>query len=617
MLLTLAHFPVRAQDTVPQLTALPERFFQVQDKSGFFWQALDNGALISGETQYLQSCFNLIVGGEPFTPSLGAAREPGAAERIDVRLEEKRTILTVTRDLWFDTERSGVRILDSFTNTGNSERVIEIVLRTTYPFAWQSLHGTGGRVLGAEPGRDLRQDDQSLGIHFSPSEGRHDTFFLIGSEKGGQIPEVKTSANSREIVLAYSISLPPGETRSLVHWVLQRNLADLGDDATLLAPFIQRGQWLDAGVPADLAGGMVNLTPAAFLAEAKTGANLKSLVGLNEWSEKKGVYRRGEDVLAMGPSSQIGGTLERKGDLVVDAAFRGEVGFPIAELAAVVGGGGEGRTPRWFLRDGRVYAGPLRRGELLWKAEGVAEGAPETIEPADFGWLLAATAQNDGAAPAKASHFFQLVDGSVLALALKPDTMVDWGTPWGQVSLPVAKISEAVREGSRLSEWRIRTVDGDCHGALPLTGAWTGTTTDGGTVELASSLVTRVWTTAAAPLLRRGDDSDWIDFAEVPAGLAPVQGLLSRGNDIVAGRLSTGDVSVRDGASYFAIEAERIESFVRLIEPDKSGLFLITLSGGEKIEVALTDPYLTMQTSHGAVELPTNQVLAYRSTPNP
>ncbi|MBU6178725.1 MAG: hypothetical protein KGR69_03635, partial [Verrucomicrobia bacterium] len=36
-----------------RLAELPERFFQIQDEAGFFWQALDNGALISGDTQYL------------------------------------------------------------------------------------------------------------------------------------------------------------------------------------------------------------------------------------------------------------------------------------------------------------------------------------------------------------------------------------------------------------------------------------------------------------------------------------------------------------------------------------------------------------------------------------
>jgi hypothetical protein len=117
------------------LNELPERFFQIQDDAGFLWQALDNGALISGDTQYLQSGLNLIVDGEPFAPTTGAVRDPSlGAEKIDVRLDEKRAGLTISRDFWFDTRRSGVRLLDSFTNTGSSERTLSVVVRTTYPF---------------------------------------------------------------------------------------------------------------------------------------------------------------------------------------------------------------------------------------------------------------------------------------------------------------------------------------------------------------------------------------------------------------------------------------------------------------------------------------------------
>lgn len=617
-LLLITRAPLVAQEAAaPALGPLPERFFQVQDKSGFFWQALDNGALISGETQYLQSGFNLIVDGEPFAPAMGAAREPGAGERIDVRLEEKRSLLTIHRDLWFDTERSGVRILDTFTNTGTTERIINVVLRTTYPFAWQSLHGSGGRVLGSEPGRDLRPSDQSLGVHFSPSEGRHDTFFLIGSEKGGQLPEIKTSANLRELVMHYSLAIPPGSTRALVHWVLQRNLADLGEDAAMVAPFIQRGQWLDAGVAVAQAGEIVNLTPAALLSEAKTGSNLRSLVGLNEWSDLNGFYRRAEDILARGPSSQVGGTLVRKGELVVDAAHLGEVPFTVEQLAAVAGGGGEGREPRWFLRDGRVYVGPLRKGELRWIAGGTAEEAAELLDPAEIGWLLAATAQNDGTPPAKATHFVQLVDDSVLALEVDAATPLEWGMPWGRLSLPVAEIVEAVREEGELPLWRLRSKQGDCHGVLPVTASWPGTGLGGKALELPSSLITRIWTTGATPLLARKAESDWVEFAEVPAGLAPAQGLLARGNHLIAGVLASGDVSVRDGSSVFAIDSTRIESLLRLIEPGKEGLFLVTLGGGEKIEVALMDTYLSLRTSRGVLELPTEQVLAYRNNPTP
>ncbi|MEM9018230.1 MAG: hypothetical protein AAGC68_14545, partial [Verrucomicrobiota bacterium] len=40
---------------------IPDRFVPLQDDSGYFWQAKENGALTSGTIQYLQSGLNLIV----------------------------------------------------------------------------------------------------------------------------------------------------------------------------------------------------------------------------------------------------------------------------------------------------------------------------------------------------------------------------------------------------------------------------------------------------------------------------------------------------------------------------------------------------------------------------
>ena len=175
---------VLAQETEGESVAeIPSRFFQIQDSNGFFWQAAGNGAITSGETQYLQSGLNWIVEGVPFAPSSALVRSPDEfADDSGVTLEEVRDSLTLKRDLWVDRERGGVRSLDTIQNRGGSAVTLEVVLRTTYPFAWQSLHGVDGELLSKDPVLTLDDRDFGLVVHFSAAEGRHDTFIVVGGE---------------------------------------------------------------------------------------------------------------------------------------------------------------------------------------------------------------------------------------------------------------------------------------------------------------------------------------------------------------------------------------------------------------------------------------------------
>ena len=159
----------KAVPTPPvRLGELPERFFQIQDEAGFFWQALDNGALISGDTQYLQSCLNLIVDGEPFAPKSGQVREPGTGgERIDLRLEEARATYAISRDVWFDTGRSGVRVFDVIRNTGNAELRLPV----------------GCDLVGVE----LLDDAVDLPSFRHPPAAA----YILGPERGSLSPEIQ------------------------------------------------------------------------------------------------------------------------------------------------------------------------------------------------------------------------------------------------------------------------------------------------------------------------------------------------------------------------------------------------------------------------------------------
>lgn len=611
--------PVAKELAPVVLPELPERFFQVQDSAGFLWQALDNGALISGETQYLQSGLNLIVDGEPFAPSKGSMREPGlGASKIDVALKEERGAYTLSRDFWFDTRRSGVRVLDSFVNTGNSPRTLSVVLRTTYPFAWQSLHGTGGAVLGTEPALSLRSTDVSLGVHFSPSEGRHDTFFLFGSEKGGLRPQLKASANSRELVFLYEFELKSGETKHLVHWILQRNLPDVAQDLAALAPFLQGGQWVDAGVSAEFQGRMVNLASASFAPETNSPGRLRTLSALQNFTDALGYRRQNSDLLWSGPNSQLAGELQREGTLEIDTV-NGPAKFPVAMLAAVRGGAGQGLIPQWYLRDGRVLLGSLSNGVLSWKGPSVSENGAEFIalDLAGLNVLLLRAAPEDGNPPAGTTHFLQSSGGAVIAVAATNENSIRWLGPAGEEKVAWDEVSDLARRSSGAPGWRVLRKDASTYPLILAPGPMTVPAATGDSIELVAAQVERIWRVDSNPVLETITGPEWVDFTEIPPGAGPASGLLLRGRQVFAGALAEGSLVFRDGNSLIKIDSSRVERIQRSGDPESQEVFVVGLNGGEELKVEIPLPYLALESAGRKLEFPIGLVMAYRKPAAP
>ena len=611
-----------------EITEIPDRFFPVQDSSGFFWQAFGNGALVSGDAQYLQSGLNLLVDGVAFAPGRALVREPqGGAEKTDLRLEEKRTDLTVSRDLWFDTRRSAVRLFDTFTNTSAAAKTVTVSLRTTYPFAWQSLHGTGGGLLSNDPALQLGARDYSLCVHFSPSEGRHDTLFVMGSEKGGQMAELKASANSRELTFVYPLEIPAGESRSLLHWIMQRNLPDVSQDLAAISPFIQRDRLIVPEVDPNSYARVANFAPTAFQIEATAPAQIKALVALNRLTDRIGFHRRSDDIMWMSPTNQIAGTVKREGSLTIGTPYTGEQQVLITDIAAVRGTAGNGRNPMIYLRDGRVLAGPIRSGEITWSIgattttpvapSATGPAAAEVVDSAMLNLLLLATGPNDGVAPAKTTHFLQLIDGTVLPIVAGADLEMDLTTPWGeekwlwsdlveagQVSLPSPRLRVVHRNGSEVS-------------ALLTTGTWSLTTAAGTTVEIPTSAVDRLWTAGGAGggrLTGNPAGTPWLDFAEVPAAQGPSAGFLLAGNQLIDAAFAGEKIALSEGGREWQVETARIVSLRRSPEPDAHGIVEVELDSGEKLSGRFTAPYIDLARNGVELEIPGSWILGYRKT---
>lgn len=619
------HVGISAQETevtsspvVPvKLSEMPERFFQVQDKLGYFWQSFGNGALVSGDTQYLQSGLNLIVDGLPMKPSEAQVREPAiGADRIDLQFVERRADGTISRDIWFDTERAGVRVVDTISNSSKIEKTVSVSLRTTFPFSWQSLHGSGGGLLSSATGFQLEPGDFSLGVHFNPAEGRHDTFFILGSEKEAQRPELKVSTNSRELTFIYSLVLPPGESRSLVHWVMQRSLPDMSGDLEVFSPFFQRGKMIQPGIDAAVFPRIVNFSPSAFQPDPAASAQLKALIALNGLMDRFGSHRRGEDLLWMSPTNQVSGVVGKEGSLTVSTPLTGDQEVKITEIAAIRGSAGSRQNSLIYLRNGRVLSGEVIKGQISWSGTGASGAASlpgEILDPNSLNLLLMATGPSDGVPPLKTSHFLQLSNGSVMALDGESVSGLHFNTPMGVRQFPISEVLEVAYALFPLPHYRLILKNGNSMIAFLAGGTLSFDSPSGEKIEIPPSLVDRIWTAGTQKLLSPSFNESWIDFSELPPGVGPREGFLLSGNTLIGGGFAEAVLVLSDGGIELKVETAKIRTMKRSDESGSGHLRVIELMSGDKIVGELSAKEVRISCDGGDWMVPADQLFAYRA----
>ncbi len=603
---------VHSQDR-ETLTDIPDKLFQLQDSQGFFWQASGNGALTSGETQYLQSGLNLIVAGTPFSPSKAEVRAPGeGVETVDVEFSEIREGLAVRRNLWFDADRAGVRVYDTITNSGNVSQTVSVELRTTYPFGWQSLHDLEGELLANEPALRLDERDMGLIVRFSPSEGRHDTVFIATSETGGMRPNLKASVNSRELTFAYDLILKTGESKSLLHWILQRNVPEISETGADVAGITQRGRLIRPGVgQADLES-LANFGAESFPDETVAPAQLRSLVALNSLTDRIGFHRRSDDLLWINSTNQISGKVSRDAKLTIEAAYVGETTIAMSEVAAIQGGSGMGRIPRIFLRDGQVLV-----GRTIAEGLGSLTGAEE--DPLDLdqiNLLLLGTEANDGAAPEGTDFFLEMKNGTVLASTGAASFSLNVATSWGQESPRITELSEVEFLTTPSPRWRIVSEGGSRFSGFLMGESFTLKVAGGVEVDIPPVAIQKMWRPAQAQSSISQSIEAWLDFDEVPEGLADGEVFLLAGNDLIRGNLGDKYLTLNQGDSFLRIAADRIASISRQFETvaEEAARFRIHLDNGDRLDGSFEDPYFQIKRGESLVSLPIDRLVAYRKT---
>ncbi|NNE90845.1 MAG: hypothetical protein HKN23_04290 [Verrucomicrobiales bacterium] len=610
--------PIFGQEGKPEpveLSEIPATFEEWQDEAGYTWQINKAGAILSGNTPYFQGGLTLFLNGQPFTPTEGVRYDGGQATESGAMLElrMKSDTLPTSRHLFFDAERSGLRVLDVIQNSSNRPQTVRLDYKSGFQYAWQDLHGTEGRLLGTKPGAGLGPRDFGLVVKFSQSDGRHDTMFITSGERDAARPVISFSSNNRELTFSYDLILKPGETAGIVHWVVQRNLRSAADAEAALRPFYSRRRLIRSLVPEKLTGAIVNFDEPSFPGEGAEPFDLDALVNLNEVLEKLRFHRRNEDVLWISAENQLAGTLNPEAKLKVATAF-GEKETGIAKVAAIEGGGGIGRKQRVFLRNGEVWAGEITAENLSMKID---EGWDvDEIKPDELGLLLCRISKEDGKSPTEDDLFLELRSADVLAISAKEaaESVLDVLSPWGADEVKFGDLAGLAYTRGSTPKFRLEKLDGSritvfLNGhPLALPGLETPPN--------AGDLV-RIWRSGDG--LKAGQPEEladaWLEFSDIgdPEEL-PLPACLLAGNNLLVGVLKADQLNLVS-RSVTAVNPKDVREIRRSLDEgnDRMPVFEVELKSGDVLSGRIRERMLVIESGGREWQVPVQHFVAYRN----
>ncbi len=602
---------LEAQQESGPFSEIPEKFSQRQDSLGFFWQVNQNGALTSGETQYLSSGLKLSVGGEEFTPQSGELLDESATNGVvDLLLLESRAGLKIQRSIWFDTERSGLRLIDRIENTGKQNVTIPVDYKSTFPFAWQNLHGTSGQILSRDPEPTLEAEDLGVLVRFSKADGRHDTLLVASGPGENMKPLLSVSSNSRELGLGYKLTIAPGESSVLIHWILQRNLGEPAGVVEVIKPFFESGRLLDSRLDSGLISSVVNFPASAFPKDGGVPVRLDSLIALNRMLDSKGIHRRAEDFLQVSANNRITAQVNPKAAITVVNEHVGELRFPITRVAAIQGGGAMGNNPVVFLRDGQAFGGNIE-GENLTL---ISEGGKETkIEISELNLLSLKLNSADGSRPAGVNRFVQLRGGSVIGVANGADASLKVATSFGPKKLMFSQIAEWGYLSAEHPEFVVVMKDGSRFSAFFSEPTLTFSQAGERSLSLPASLCERLWDVERTFLSLDNSVDAWVSLEEVPDRVRGETNILLASNGLLSGALSEDLITLVDEGSAIQVPIQDIASIQRDFEAEEDGVFVVKLKSGDEISGQIQQKMLTISASVGECRIPIGSLFSYEA----
>lgn len=405
------------------------------DSKGHDWYVEQNGSLQrQGDSpSMIGSCAVLQIAGQTFYTQQAQVTPDGRVMRMTS--PQAMGGVNVTRTITLMDREGAMRYVEELTNTTARDLSLVVELR----------HGFGGsaREVVSDLGRVFKDvlNDQESGVAGLPqdAEGSTPALLILARSARSMAPLKIRVQNKYQVTMTFQLTLPAGETRSLVHALAQVALPPSADTAQLARAFAAlRLDRLAKGLPKSVVKTAVNLGGPVFSMDPAS------------WFPKDywGLVPADSDQLALGKGTLLRGRMEggsvgwRRGGTTLQV--------PRERVAAVSGPAfaGDGRFWLW-LRDGQRWLGAMEPPGCKFALNNSSELPVQNLDR-----LVFARSSDEWKKPE--GLLAELASGERLSVVPSGDATLR--TEWGKLVTPWAGMLACQRlEGSLDSVFVLRS----------------------------------------------------------------------------------------------------------------------------------------------------------------
>jgi hypothetical protein len=380
---------------------VPAQFNPRNDTAGTNWDIQPNGCIGDGSNDCFDNGAVLLVSAREIQFRDQKQTQDGA----ELVLSGNVPKATVIRRILVDAPRQAARYLEIVTNTTPQKIQVVLEVRSRLGDTPAQLVWNDGKPAVSGP---LPKKCVALAAIHQPNNGRPGVVWIIGDTRASVPPTVEIR-DQRMVVVRYTMDLAPQQSRTVLHYVLQRQGLQAAQLNETIKP-LWRHALVKPAIPTAYKRLLSNFPTGTASAdeEADETPRLPVIAAL---LERAGVTdTAGKDLVGVGRSEaeRMTGLLSG-GPLAITTEF-GPLTIPVAELAGAESGGFRTLV---HLRTGETLTTGNIKGALRLETEA---GVDLPVEPAQVAWVVAKRSPTDGVVPADQVGVLLLTDGSRIAV---------------------------------------------------------------------------------------------------------------------------------------------------------------------------------------------------------
>ena len=422
------------------------RFSTVRDSNGYYWTINSNGSVRSSSSSWFRSAQFLMINGVSFSNSAS----PKMTNNQEYVLGGSGNGYQVTRLVKLISAGGYVRYVDSVTNPYNTRRTVNVELVTTLRYPPRAVLTDSGKSFVVGTGKKT-----TAAAVIVQNRSSYPTIIQYWGRgiKAANMSIQTISTSNLQYRWSFKVTLAPKQTWSLAHAIGLRaangTVPTKSDIRGYLKPFYDK-QFL-AGIPSGVRRTIAN-GGGGFIEISASGGQL--LKAVDEFAARWQLDRK-EDTLIIDDDSQLKGTV--KGTKLTMKTRYGTAEVPLAEVAMIRGGNGQGGIPKVFLRNGEVLVGDAEMtGAILDSKAGI----PVKLSVPQLHTLVLARKPEDGKASKGMTMLVQTQTGNRFAISDKPAIQLSAATAWGRVTVPMKDVDSLVMQRVPYPMQMVRFRDG-------------------------------------------------------------------------------------------------------------------------------------------------------------